>query len=160
VTRELQDQYQKCSKKDITVMLNGYNRCYACQILNQSKVMGYTNIAVQKIRYVVENKKIKRKKIKYYDLKVLIKLKEIWKICDYICSKKLAPFLSEIILVFEQNRKIILDKKVREKLFSISAATIVRLLADIRKKQRFKGKSTTRPGSLLKKNIPIRTFSH
>jgi len=76
------------------------------------------------------------------------------------CSKKLAPFLSEITLVFEQNRKVILNKKVREKLFSISAATIDRLLADIRKKQRFKGKSSTRPGSLLKKNIPIRTFSH
>jgi hypothetical protein len=32
-------------------------------------------------------------------------------------------------------------------------------LADIRKKQQINGRSTTRPGSLLKKNIPVRTFS-
>ena len=32
-------------------------------------------------------------------------------------------------------------------------------MADIRKKQQIKGRSTTRPGSLLKKSIPIRTFS-
>jgi len=52
-----------------------------------------------------------------------------------------------------------LTPKVREKLFTISAATIDRLLADIRKKQQIKGRFTTRPGSLLKKNIPVRTFS-
>jgi hypothetical protein len=41
----------------------------------------------------------------------------------------------------------------------ISAATIDRLLTDTRKKFRIKGRSTTRPGSLLKKSIPIRTFA-
>jgi hypothetical protein len=43
---------------------------------------------------------------------------------------------------------------------TISPATIDRLLAPIRKKQQIKGRSTTRPGSLLKKSIPIRTFSN
>jgi hypothetical protein len=41
----------------------------------------------------------------------------------------------------------------------ISAATIDRLLTDTRKRFRIKGRSTTRPGSLLKKSIPIRTFA-
>ena len=40
VTRELRDRYQRASKKEKTMMLNefiqltGYNRCYACQVLN------------------------------------------------------------------------------------------------------------------------------
>jgi len=107
----------------------------------------------------VDKRKIKRKKKKIYDQEVFIPLKEIWKICDYICSKRLAPFLKEIIPVLEKWEEIKLDVKVREKLFKISAATIDRLLAESRKRYRIKGRSTTRPGTLLKKSIPIRTFA-
>jgi len=60
--------------------------------------------------------------------------------------------------VLERWREINLIAKVREKLFKISAATIDRLLTDTRKRFIIKGRSTTRPGSLLKKSIPIRTF--
>ena len=73
--------------------------------------------------------------------------------------KRLSPFLSEIIPVLEKWGEIKLDPQVREKLFKISPATSDRLLALERKKYRIKGRATTRPGSLLKKNIPIRTFS-
>lgn len=53
VTRELRDRYQRSSKKEKTIILNGfiqltgYNRCYACQVLNvkKEKVLGYLNIA-------------------------------------------------------------------------------------------------------------------
>ena len=72
---------------------------------------------------------------------------------------RLAPFLSEIIPVLERWGEIKLNLKVREKLFKISPATIDRLLTEERKKYRIKGRATTRPGSLLKKSIPIRTFA-
>ena len=52
-----------------------------------------------------------------------------------------------------------LDNETRKKLRTISPATIDRLLADERKKHQLKGRARTRPGSLLKKQIPIRTFS-
>ena len=166
VTKELKDRYQRASKKEKGMMLNefirltGYNRCYACQILKKKeRVLGYLNIAGKRIKYVADKRKIKRKKKKIYDQDVLVALKEIWKICDYICSKRLAPFLSEIIPVLERWREIKLNLKVREKLLKISAATIDRLLSDTRKKYRIKGRSTTRPGTLLKKSIPIRTFA-
>ena len=164
VTRELRDKYQRASKKEKTMMLNefirltGYNRCYACQILNVKKVLGYLNIAGKRIKYIA-GKKIKRKKKKIYDQDVLAALKEIWKISDYICSKRLAPFLSEVIPVLEKWGEVKLSTKVREKLFKISAATIDRLLSDTRKRYRIKGRSTTRPGTLLKKSIPIKTFA-
>lgn len=130
VTRELRDRYQRASKKEKTIILNGfiqltgYNRCYACQVLNvkKEKVLGYLNIAGKRIKYIADKRKIKRKKKKIYDQDVLVALKEIWKICDYICSKRLSPFLSEIIPVLKRWGEIKLDAKIRKKLFKISAA--------------------------------------
>ncbi|MBA3061607.1 MAG: transposase family protein [Atribacteria sp.] len=165
VTRELRDRYRKSSKKEKTIMLDEfirltrYNRSYAARVLRLKEVLGYMHIRGKRVRLVRDKRKIKRKKKKIYDEGVLVALKEIWKICDYICSKRLAPFLKEIIPVLEKWREINLSAKVREKLFKISAATIDRLLTDTRKRFRIKGRSTTRPGTLLKKSIPIRTFA-
>jgi len=165
VTRELKDRYQRLSKKEKAIFLNEfiqltrYNRSYAARALRIKEVLGYINIAGKRVKLVRDNRKIKRKKEKIYDKKVLNALKEIWKIGDYICSKRLAPYLSEIIPVLEKWREIKLKPKVREKLFKISAATIDRLLTETRKRFRIKGRSTTKPGSLLKKSIPIRTFA-
>jgi len=165
VTRELRDRYRKSFKKEKTIILDEfirltrYNRSYAARVLRLKEVLGYLHIGGKRVRLVRDKRKIKRKKKKIYNEGVLVALKEIWKICDYICSKRLAPFLSEIIPVLEKWREINLSAKVREKLFKISAATIDRLLTDTRKRFRIKGRSTTRPGSLLKKSIPIRTFA-
>jgi len=165
ITKELRDRYQRASKKEKTMMLNefirltGYNRCYACQILKKKeRVLGYLNIAGKRIKYITD-RKAKREKKRFYDKEIFTVLKKIWIICDYICSKRLAPFLSEVIPVLEKHREINLTTRVREKLFKISAATIDRMLAETRKRYRIKGRSTTRPGSLLKKSIPIRTFA-
>jgi hypothetical protein len=165
VTRELRDRYQRSSKKEKTIILNGfiqltgYNRSYAARTLRIKEVLGYINIAGKRVRLVRDKRKIKRKKKKIYDQDVFVALKELWKISDYTCSKRLAPFLSEIIPVLEKWGEIKLDAKVREKLFKISASSIDRLLADIRKRYQLKGRSTTKLGTLLKKSIPIRTFA-
>jgi len=165
ITRELQNRYQKARKKEKIMMLDeftqltGYNRCYASQILSKSNILGYVQIAGERLKYVSDHHQSRRKKNRYYDQKVLIALKKTWKEADYICSKRLAPFLGEFIPVLEKHGEIKLAPEVREKIFTISASTIDRLLAPIRKKQQIKGRSTTRPGSLLEKNIPVRTFS-
>jgi hypothetical protein len=110
ITRELRKRYQKARKKEKTVILDeftqltGYNRCYAFQILNRTKVLGYFNIDGKRIKYVAANSKIKRNKKNFYDQEVLTALKKICIICDYICSKRLAPFLSEIIPVLEKSK--------------------------------------------------------
>jgi len=122
ITKELGDRYQRASKKEKGMILNefirltGYNRCYACQVLNlkKEKVLGYLNIADKRIKYIADKRKVKRKNKKIYDHDVLVALKEIWKICDYICSKRLAPFLSEIIPVLERWGKIKLSTKVKK----------------------------------------------
>jgi hypothetical protein len=165
VTRELKDRYQRSSKKEKTIILNEfirltrYNRSYAVRVLRIKEVLGYMHIGGKRIRLVRDKRKIKREKKKIYDQDVLVALREFWRICDYICSKRLAPFLKEIIPVLEKWEGIKLNPEVREKLLKISAATIDRLLTEVRKRYRIKGRSTTRPGSLLKKSIPIRTIA-
>ena len=164
ITKELRDRYQRLSKKEKIIMLNefirltGYNRSYAARALRIKRVLGYLNIAGKRIKYVADRKS-KREKKRFYDKEVFMVLKKIWIICDYICSKRLAPFLSEVIPVLEKHGEINLTTRIREKLFKISAATIDRMLVETRKRYRIKGRSTTRPGSLLKKSIPIRTFA-
>jgi hypothetical protein len=61
--------------------------------------------------------------------------------------------------VLQRFQEISLKAEQRKKLLAISPATIDRLLVPERKKSRIKGRPTTRPGSLLKHQIPIRTFA-
>ena len=107
VTRELRDRYRKSSKNEKTIMLDEfirltrYSRSYAARVLRLKEVLGYMHIGEKRVRLVRDKRKIKRKK-KIYDQDVLVALKELWKICNYICSKRLAPFLEEIIPVLEK----------------------------------------------------------
>ena len=86
-------------------------------------------------------------------------LVKVWKILDYICGKRLAPVLGEVVERLGSFGEISCDKETRVKLGRISAATIDRRLSGERKKHQLRGRSRTRPGSLLKKQIPMRTFS-
>jgi hypothetical protein len=78
---------------------------------------------------------------------------------DCICGKRLQPILAEVTRKLERFREITVDEHVRQKLRTISPATIDRLLEGERRKQTIKGRSNTKPGTLLRNQIPIRTFS-
>jgi len=115
----------------------------------------------RRIKYVIgKKKKTKKKRDKIYTYDVFLKLKKIWVIFDFICSKRLAPFMGEAVEKLEACGEIDLTEKVREKLLKISASTIDRLLRSEKDKFRLgKGRSGTKPGTLLKHSIPIRTFT-
>jgi hypothetical protein len=156
-------RYQKERKKRKGIILNefieltGHNRSYASHILqSHGKKIRISNNTV--IEGDIRNR-AKRKRQKKYDDKVLKGLKKIWGIMDCICGKRLAPMLKEIICILERYKEIRLDRDTRKKLHKISSATIDRLLAEERRRQTIKGRSNTKPGTLLKGQIPIRTFS-
>jgi len=67
--------------------------------------------------------------------------------------------LPELVPLLKKHKEITLDKTTENKLLSISSATIDRLLKPEKKKHQIKGLSHTKPGTLLKHQIPIRTFS-
>ena len=78
---------------------------------------------------------------------------------DYICGKRLAPVLGEMVERLLRHNELRCDAATRKKLARMSAATIDRLLRPERQKYQLKGRSHTRPGTLLKHQIPMRTFS-
>lgn len=152
VTRRLAQEYQKASKKrkgqllDALVQLTGYQRCYAARVLRQRS------------RPLPPRPRTRNRPPKY-DREVFRALGQIWVICDGICGKRLAPYLPEILPVLERCGELTLTAEIRQKLLQISAATIDRLLAPVRKRYQLRPRATTKPGTLLKHQIPIRTFS-
>jgi len=86
-------------------------------------------------------------------------LEKIWEIYGRICSKRLQPFLAEGIAILERCQEIELEGEVKRLLLSMSRATIDRCLRNARFTHPQHGLSTTKPGSLLKQAIPIRTFT-
>ncbi len=81
-----------------------------------------------------------------------------WKTLNQICTKRLIPFLPDMLEALEEDGHIQLSKEHRSLLLSMSAATADRLLQAHRYTHPH-GLSTTKAGPLLKQQIPIRTFS-
>ena len=163
VVKVMAGRYRKAGKKekggmlDELIALTGYNRRYAMRLLAGH---GKTIKVAHRVRLVGDlGRSTKRCRPRIYDGKVLEGLKKIWAILDFICGKRLAAILPEVIPVLEQHHEIKLDAATREKLLTISAATIDRALAPERRKFALRGRSGTKPGTLLKHQIPIRTFA-
>ena len=91
-----------------------------------------------------------------YDGEVLEPLKAMWLAAEQLCSKRLKAALPLWLPFYEQERGP-LAAPVRKKLLQMSAASIDRLLKKERARYRGKGLCGTRPGGLLKHQIPIRT---
>jgi hypothetical protein len=137
--------------------LTDYDRCYASYLLkNHGKKVRINNKTV-----VVGDisKRHKRQHQRTYGDDVLKSLKQIWVIMDCICGKRLRPMLNEMLAILQKHKEIRVTREIKKKLLHISAATIDRLLKPERKKYELKGRSLTKPGTLLKHQIPIRTFS-
>ena len=80
-------------------------------------------------------------------------LRKIWEASDFACGLRLAAMLPEWVPAYEAHEKS-LSAEVRDKLLSASARTLDRLLEPLRVNGT--GRSLTRPGTLLRHQIPIR----
>jgi hypothetical protein len=86
-------------------------------------------------------------------------LKEIWEASDRLCSKRLQPFLPEMIRVLRKHGEKPINADMEAQLCHMSSSTIDRLLRPARRAEGRKSFSTTHTGSLLKSYIPIKTFA-
>lgn len=128
---------------DEFVEATGYHRKYAIRVLGHGpKPKGLKKKGRQKI----------------YQGEVVQVLKQIWEICGRVCSKRLKPFLPEITTILERHQELILSTDLKALLLGMSRSTIDRCLKTARFEQR-RGLSTTKPGTLLKKAIPIQTYT-
>ena len=163
VSREFARRYQSGSKKvkskilDEYVKLTNYRRDYASFLLkNWNKKVYFNGGRVVVIGDFINERSKSGRKRKYCDNTLSI-IYNFWELLNYPCGKRLKSQLLELVskaMEFDEIRGI---ESVLDNLKSISAATIDRLLKPSRDKFVLKGRSRTKPGTLLKKNIPIRT---
>jgi hypothetical protein len=124
----------------------GYHRKHAIRVLkNQVQVQNHLKGKNQTYKTI-------------YRGEVVQALEQIWEIYGRICSKRLRPYLPEAIKVLERCNEIELSAETKVLLLKISSASIDRCLRSARI-QSSHGLSTTKPGSLLKSLIPVRTFT-
>lgn len=167
--RETASRYRGASKKQQTQILNefvkltGYNRSYATYALRNCGRRQVRMIGQRRLAFVVGYARpsgIRRRRRRCYGDDVLEALKRLWAISDGLCGKRLVVFIRETLPVLERYGEITLaDQLTQRKLLQISAATSDRMLAPLKARMRFKTRSHTRPGTLLKYHIPIRTFA-
>ena len=94
-----------------------------------------------------------------YGAEVTAALKVAWEASDRLCSKRFRPFLPELIKILKRTGEITLTAENERQLARISASSIDRILRHWRGNRNGGGLSTTKPGTLLKHAIPVRTFS-
>lgn len=121
----------------------GYSRKHAIKLLNAHAGWG-GDPAVRKGRPA------------QYGPEVAEVLWAIWKAAEQPCGKRLAAML-ELWLPHYQKEHGKLSATLHRQLRSISAAQIDRLLAPRKAQVQHRGRCGTKPGSLLKHHIPIRT---
>lgn len=144
--RERYHQAERIDKQKILdefCQVCGYNRKYAIRILNQPR-------------------KIKRLKKPgrprhYHDPQIMDVLMDLWRVLNLPCSRRLKASIPLWLPHYEEWMEITLPKETKEKLLSISPATIDRLMAHRKVQYTKLGLATTKPGSILKSHIPINT---
>jgi hypothetical protein len=98
----------------------------------------------------------KRGRKREYDDKIKWALKELWHIMGFMCGKRMAAGMADLLGALERAGEKAYDAETKEKLLRVSASPIDRLLARERKGLQIKGRATTKPGTLLKREIPVR----
>ena len=91
-----------------------------------------------------------------YDAAFAAALEKMWVHMDFACGRRLVAGMPDMLAALVACGEFSASEEILAKLKTVSAATADRLLSKARKGLVLKGKSTTKPGTLLKKDIPIR----
>jgi len=123
------------------------------------RVTGYhRKSAIRLLRRTSMPRGHQRGRSRQYGPPVTQALRRLWEISDYLCSKRLAPFLPELLRVLERQGELRLAPAVRLALRTISPATIDRLLQPSRRTPPRSPYGRPPSVSLFRRQVPIRTF--
>jgi hypothetical protein len=173
IIRELAPAYRRAASKkersriiDQCVTITGYTRSHTAFALRYCGKAVVRVVGGQRIIFVPGHAKpmgASRQRACRYESPVLLEaLTFFWSVSDGLCGKRLSSFIGATLPTLERDGALpwlTKEPAVRGLLEQISPATIDRLLAGVKARTQLKGRSTTRPGTLLKHHIPIRTFA-
>jgi hypothetical protein len=147
---QIYHRYHKSNSTDKSKMLDefckvcGYVRKYAIRKLNAPLPDNHS-----------PKPAIRGNRKKMYLKETITMLEIMWKATNYLCSVRLHAAIP--IWLPHLRNQYHLSQKVSEQLLTISPSTIDRTLKDKKQKLKRKLYGTTKPGSLLKHQIPIKT---
>jgi hypothetical protein len=140
-------RYFTSSKKEKAQILDefcsncGFNRKYAIRLIYKKEAN--------------HNSKKGRPK-KYFSSAILEFLKDLWILTNLACSERLKAAIPLWLPHYQLHKKNHLTDVDVKLLLEISPSTIKRLLRRNKSKYKKLGLSTTKPGSLIKKQVPIK----
>ncbi|WP_208012962.1 integrase catalytic domain-containing protein [Nesterenkonia salmonea] len=153
VAQRLAIKYQKATKAEKKAILddlcqvNGWHRDHARKVLRQTTAGPPTP------------RKPRAPAVKYTE-EVIDALRFCWAVLDGPTGKRLAPALPGLVESLRRHGELHINDQTAALLISMSPATIDRRLAPDRAAMATtRGNSLTKPGSLLKSQIPMRTWS-
>jgi hypothetical protein len=169
VTNELAHRYQRATKSERGRLLQeftrltGYSRCYASHILHNWGTRQIRIVDGERVQVIIGATPAAprhRRRPPLYDEAFTTILERLWAIADGLCGKRLRVFIRGALPLLERFGEVTIpDELFRAKLLTISPASIDRLLKPARRKLAAKARARTKPGTLLKHHIPVRTFA-
>jgi hypothetical protein len=136
---------ERAEKKEILdefIKVTGFHRKHAIRVLKESPK---------------QQSREPRQRSRIYDEAVREVLTMVWEAADRICGKRLHEVIAGLMDAMERHGHLHLDAEVRERLLSMSAATMDRLLRGIRETGK-KGRRKSGLSTPLRKSIAVRTF--
>ncbi len=149
VIEALRRRYQSATKGEKTKVLDEFVAVAQCHRKHAVRLLGNGNEATD------PGARVGGRRI--YDEAVREALIIAWEAADRICGKRLKAILPNLVESMERHGHLDVDPLVRERLLSVSAATIDRLLTPIRKEAGRRRRR--RPKKKVSGQIAIRTFA-
>ena len=148
--RSIGERYRAGSREakrlilDEFVAVSGYHRKHAIRMLRAVKI---------------EEPCARLPRPRRYDGDVGDALVVLWEASDRVCGKRLRVVMPMLVEALERHGHIQLDRNVRARLLSASAATIDRLLIVRRAKGNDRARRRSGVVPALRRSIPVRTFA-
>lgn len=145
-------RYKKAARQKKSIILNEFCANHKCH--RKSAIRLFNKF--KKTKPAKKTFSIRGRPPIYEDTLIIKVLRCIWTNAYFPCAKNLKACIPLWLPAYEKTFEI-LPNKIKTLLLNISASTIDRIFVRIRARYKKRGRSTTKPGTLLKNKIPVKT---